>query len=247
MQILLISLSVRQCLMPSLLRIARFVTPLLLASTWWMAVAVHAAGGHHAVDDAGLVEPGRCQLEVWADRYGAASRGVVHVGTACRLGAFELGANLDRSSASGESSSVAYGVQAKWVRSIADSLTGGVLVAATWQGTAPRSFVGASVILPLTWQATDTLQMHANLGRDFRNSAAHTNRAGVALEWSPSSEWSFIAERYQESKSNFWRTGARYTINANLSVDLTHASDIRRGDGAASAWWTLGVNWAFDR
>ena len=69
----------------------------------------------------------------------------------------------------------------------------------------------------------------------------------LALEWSPLTDWSFVAERYQENRSNFWRTGARYAINPNLSVDLSRASDIRRVGAGASAWWTLGLNWAFDR
>ena len=212
-----------------------------------MALCVHAAGGHHSVDDAALTDAGQCQVEVWADRYRAASRGLVHVGTAWRLGSVEWGANLDRSTASGESSIFAYGVQAKWARPITDSLSGGVLVAATWQGTAPRGFVGGSVIVPLTWQATDTLLLHANLGRDFRSGMADTGRAGVALEWSPTAEWSFVVERYRESDTNFWRTGVRHAINRNLSVELSRASDIRNGSGPASGWWTLGLGWTFER
>ena len=228
-------------------RAARRFAQISLAASWGMTVCIHAAGGHHSVDDAALVDPGQCEVEVWADRYRAASRGLVHAGAACRWGAFEWGANLDRTTASGESSSFAYGVQAKWARPIADSLTGGVLVAATWQSTAPRKLVGGSVIVPLTWQATDTLLLHANLGRDFRNGAADTSRAGVALEWSPTAQWSFVLERFRENDGDFWRTGVRRVINPQLSVDLSRASDIRSGSAHASAWWTLGLNWAFPR
>ena len=230
-----------------LLRVARIVVGAFFAASWALAACVHAAGGHHSVDDAVLMEPGQCQVEVWADRYRAASRGLAHVGPACRFGPFEWGVNLDRATASSETSSFAYGVQAKWARPVVESLTGGLVVAATWQGRAPRRFTGGSVIVPLTWQATDTLLLHANIGRDFRNGAADTSRAGVALEWSPLTDWSLIVERYRESDSSFWRAGTRYAINPNLSLDLSRASDIRSGGGRASSWWTLGVNWAFER
>jgi hypothetical protein len=232
---------------PVLRRIAFRFAGASCAFVWTLVACVHAAGGHHSVEDAALVEPGQCQVEVWVDRFVAASRRLVHTGSACRFAAIEWGANLDRTTVSSEPTNFSYGVQAKWVRPIVDSVTGGVLVTATWQGNAPRRFASGTVIVPLTWQASDALLLHAHLGRDFPSGSADTNRAGVALEWSPVTDWSFVAERYHENKQNFWRAGARYAINPNLSLDVSRASDIRRADGTTPAWWSLGVNWVFDR
>ena len=233
--------------MSLLLWFERRVTTILVAALWAIAASVHAAGGHHSVDDAVLVDPGQCQVELWADRFAATSRGLGHVGPACRFAAIEWGVNLDRITAHGEPTNFVYGVQAKWARPLVDSVTAGVVVAATWQSNAPRAFTGGTVIVPLTWQADDTVLVHVNLGRDFLSGMADSNRAGIALEWSPTNDWSFVAERYHENKRNFWRAGARFAINQNLSLDLSRASDFGRTERAASAWWTLGVNWAFDR
>ena len=63
----------------------------------------HAAGGHHAVDDAAILEPGECQVETWADRERGGDRTLVHVGPACRIGPLEIGVNLDRTRMVGSS------------------------------------------------------------------------------------------------------------------------------------------------
>ena len=60
------------------------------------------AGGHFDVDDAAMVEPGRCQVETWWLRAPAAVTTLLHLGPACRVGPLELGLNLDRVAATGE-------------------------------------------------------------------------------------------------------------------------------------------------
>lgn len=57
--------------------------------TGWMPA--QAAGGHPAVDDANLLEPGQCKLELWGERESGAARTLVHAGPGCRVGAVELG------------------------------------------------------------------------------------------------------------------------------------------------------------
>ncbi len=73
----------------------------------------HAAGGHHAVDDATILEPGQCQVETWADRERGSGRTLVHLGPACRIGPVELGLNLDRTRTSGSDAAMAGGPQLK--------------------------------------------------------------------------------------------------------------------------------------
>ncbi len=203
----------------------------------------HAAGGHHAVDDAAILEPDQCQVETWADRERGGGRTLVHLGPACRLGPVELGLNLDHTRWAGSDTSVTAGPQVKWATQITESLSVGVVLLATWQDTRPR-LAGSTVVLPLTWQPVDGLAVHVNLGRDFRRQGPDLNRGGAALEWAASPRWSLVAERFRESEANFWRLGARYAVSDALSLDLSQARGLA---GAAPAWWTIGLNWAFQR
>ena len=211
-----------------------------------IGLQAHAAGGHHAIDDAALVDPGQCQVETWVDRERGGGRTLLHVGPACRVGDFELGANLDRvrhTGLSGSDTVAAWGPQIKWVTPLSDSVNVGVAVSATWRDVRPR-WAGTTVVLPLTWQASPSLAMHVNLGRDFRPHEPSLARGGAALEWTATPQWSFVAERFRESEANFWRLGARYAVNDKVSVDLSQARGLARG---APVWWTLGVNWAFNQ
>jgi hypothetical protein len=56
-----------------------------LAGALACAPSAHAAGGHHAVDDASILEPGQCQVESWVDRENGGNRSTLHAGTACRV------------------------------------------------------------------------------------------------------------------------------------------------------------------
>jgi len=212
----------------------------------------HAAGGHHAVDDAAILEPGQCEVETWFDRERGGGRTLLHVGPACRLGPVELGLNMDRARSAtnsgnagnaGNDTTVTAGPQVKWVTPVTESLSVGVVLAAGWQDSSPR-FVGSTVVLPLTWQPTQSLAVHVNLGRDFRQHAKDMSRAGAALEWAATPQWSMVAERFREGQAHFWRVGARYVVSDTLSLDLSQARGLA---GAAPAWWTVGFNWAFQR
>lgn len=213
------------------------------------ALQVHAAGGHHAIDDAALVDPGQCQIETWVDRERGGGRTLLHVGPACRVGALELGANFDRvrlhhaADPQDRETVVVVGPQLKWVTPLSDSVNVGVAVSANWRDTRPR-WAGTVVVLPLTWQASPSLALHVNLGRDFRPHEPSLARGGAALEWTATPQWSFVAERFRESEAHFWRVGARYAVNDKVSADLSQARGLARG---APVWWTLGLNWAFNQ
>ncbi|GAB3762024.1 hypothetical protein GCM10028796_13080 [Ramlibacter monticola] len=215
----------------------------------WAAAAqaasglAHAAGGHHAIDDAAILDPGQCQVETWVDRHAANDRGLAHVGSACRLGRVELGLNLDRTRARAENDVSATGVQAKWSRPLTDSLSVGLVLGATWQDRAP-GFAGGTVVVPLTWQPHEQWMVHVNVGRDFLNGSADKDRGGAAVEWAPTPAWSFVAERFLENNGQFWRLGGRWQLNSSVNIDLSHARSLR-GDGPR--WWTLGANWVFSR
>lgn len=202
-----------------------------------------AAGGHHAVDDATLLEPGQCQVETWFDHELGGARQLLHVGPACRIGAVEFGLNFDRARLDGSRSETIGGAQIKWAREIGNGWSAGVVFGAAGQDRSPH-YLGSTLVVPVTWQVSETLFAYFNAGRDFRHGQADTSRAGLAVEWTPLSAWSFIAERFREGGANFWRAGARWQATPSINVDLGHARGL---NSSTPAWWTLGLTWVFDR
>ena len=207
-----------------------------------LAPAAHAAGGHHAVDDAAILDPGQCQVETWFERTQGGAIRVWHLGPACRVGAVEIGLNLDAIRVTDGPRINVGGVQIKWARPLNDEIAVGAIVASVWQDREPHH-VGSSVVIPLTWRAADALQVHVNAGRDFLQHAPDSGRGGVAVEWSASPTWSFVGERFREFRTDRWRLAARLSFSPNFSVDVGRA----QGLGSAPSSWTLGVNGVFDR
>ncbi len=212
----------------------------LLSST---TLPAGAAGGSHSVDDAVLLEPGQCNIELWFDRATGGARSLAHVGPACRIGEVELGLNADREHGAGTSSATTFGPQVKWAATLNDDWSAGIVLSATGRNHSPR-YLGSTVVVPVTWRASEAVLTHVNVGRDIRRGARDTQRGGLALEWAPLESCSFVAERFRESGANYWRAGARWTLTSTASVDLSRAGAL---SGSASPWWTLGVNWAFAR
>jgi len=212
----------------------------LLMALFGMAMRAHAAGGHHAVDDADILEPGQCQVETWVDRELGGARSLLQVGPACRIGPIEIGINLNRAWAAGAGSNTGYGPQIKWAGALTDDLRAGVVLSAAWRGRS-ANYVASTLIVPLTWKPVDPVLVHVNVGRDFRKDQTDSERAGAAIEWMPLPAWAFVAERFREGGANYWRAGARWTIATSLNVDLSHA----RGLAGAPSLWTLGVTWGW--
>lgn len=209
-----------------------------------MGLQAHAAGGHHAVDDAAMLEPGECQLETWADRDSHGVRSLVHLGPACRIGPVEAGLNLDGVYMTDTGTAAVVGPQIKWAYQLTESVGAGMVLGAGWQTQSPR-FVASTLVFPVTWQASESVTFHVNVGRDFRRGdEPDTARAGAAVEWAPLAAWSFVAERFRESDVEHWRAGARYVLSKSASIDVSRAQGLHGGE---PTWWTVGLNWAFAR
>jgi hypothetical protein len=116
--------------MPTVSRQSPFAARSLMALAVMFAPAAQGAGGHHAVDDAALLEPDQCQVEVWSDRRRGTGH-LLHAGPACRVGAVELGVAADREQGSG--GGVPTTVQAKWATALDDQFAAGAIVAVGWQ------------------------------------------------------------------------------------------------------------------
>ena len=204
-----------------------------------------AAGGHHTVDDAALAAPDTCDIESWAERAPGGVRRLLHAGTACRVGAVELGLNLDRSRdrSAGTGHTTGAGLQLKWATPLTDEWSVGAVVSAGWQRPGP-AWAGSALLLPLTWQPTAQWALHANLGRDFRARAPDATRHGLAVEWTPLPGWQLLAERFHDGEAAQRRFALRWLAGTSWSVDLGHA---RRLGAAPAGAWTLGVNWTLER
>jgi hypothetical protein len=215
-----------------------------LASAW--PTSAGAAGGHFAVDDAALVDPGQCQVEAWEERGDAHRFRLDHLGPACRLGALEWGLNLDRYRLSDGSRGTGFGPQVKWATPLTSTLSLGLSAGSTWDASRTHGthYLGTAVVMPLTWQPTTALAVHLNLGHDLRPAGADTTRRGLALEWTANDHWSTQVERFDDNGERRVRAGLRYSVTPALSFDLSRA---RHLGPDSRPWWAAGVNWAFDR
>ena len=200
-----------------------------------------AAGGHHAVDDASILQPGQCQLETWVEQ--SPGRQLQHAGPACHLVGLEFGLNLDRNSTRDERTTHSIGPQLKWARELQPGLSWGLVWTATWLNGAPGDTVH-SVLMPITWSPRSDLTVHVNAGRDFSRRAPSRNRHGIALEWQPTLQWQGIIERWNDGTQANNRIGLRLLCNDKISVDLSRA---RPQSARPEAWWSLGMNWSFSR
>ena len=96
-----------------------------------LASPAHAAGGHHSIDDATILDPGQCQVETWFERTRDGAARVWHLGPACRVGAVELGLNVDALRVSDGGRVDVAGIQAKWAHPLNDALSIGAVVSST--------------------------------------------------------------------------------------------------------------------
>jgi hypothetical protein len=209
---------------------------LLAAGSAW------AAGGHHAVDDAEILEPQQCELEGWFSRARGGERGL-HAGANCRVGPVELGVASEYARFAGESAS-AWGLEAKWATEVAPGLSLGAKVGPAWAAHVRPRYQCVSASALATWKARDNVALHANLGRDFVHRGEDQGRYGAAVEWAPAPAWSLMAERYKEEGTHFVRGGVRFLGGEDWSVDLSRS---HRLSGPATSAWTLGGTWSFDR
>jgi len=212
----------------------------------WLAAATAQAGGHFDVDDAGTLDPGQCQYEFWGTRVRSEHSTAWHLGPACRVGPLELGLNIDRISVPGDTVH-ALGPQLKWTFL-------GQAPEARWSAAVSMGLLsqqprrggrsGGQFVVPMTWRATDSLMVHANLGADWATgSGARTGRGGLAGEWALNDTVSLIAERNRAFGLWTSRVGARVSITPLISIDLSAA---RTGPSGVRSF-SVGLNHEFGR
>jgi hypothetical protein len=201
-----------------------------------------AAGGHHAVDDAVILEPGQCELESWLNRAQDGER-ELRAGAACRVGPVELAAGSEYARLDG-TSQTAWGVEAKWATALADGFSIGAKADSAWAAHQRPRYQGMSASALASWKAGETVALHLNLGRDFIHAGDDQSRYGASVEWVPVQPWLLVAERYKQEGTHFVRAGVRFLGWDDWSIDLSRS---QRLNGPVASAWTLGATWQFDR
>jgi hypothetical protein len=213
-----------------------------LVAAWLSCGTALAAGGHHDVDDAAILDPGECELESWLSRARNDAR-VVHAGANCRVGPVELGLASEYGRQDGNSET-AWGLEVKWAGKVSDAFSIGVKLAPAWGAQSSPHYEGAALIGLATWEARDDLSLHLNVGREFVHRDEDANRYGAAVEWMPLRTWSLLAERYKERDAHFARAGVRWLGGEHWSIDVGRSFHI---SGPRASAWTVGATFQFDR
>jgi hypothetical protein len=198
--------------------------------------AALAAGGHHGVDDAELIDAGHCEAESWLTR-SADSRRLLHAGAACRIGPIEVGASGEYARIGG-SERTGWGLDAKFAREIAPGWSAGFSWSAGWEAHETPHFQGETIAALVTWRPRDGVVFHANLGRDFLRNAANQARSGAAVEWDIGKAVPMSVERYLEDRAHFMRVGWRWAASDAWAFEVSHARSLR---GPHESNWTLGL------
>jgi hypothetical protein len=217
--------------------LSRSVALLALA----LSPALHAADGHHAIDDASTLAHGACKVDFWASKNRGDARGA-HAGARCGVGSFELMAAVDREREDGVTTR-SPGLQVKWARELRDGLSVGLSAAAGWQRGANPRYQGTTITGLATWEVSESIGVHANLGRNLARAAADETRGGVSADWTFHPQWQVMSERYRLDGGHFARAGLRWMPAKGWAVDASRAH-LLRGTGASG--WTLGLTREFE-
>jgi hypothetical protein len=195
-----------------------------------------AAGGHHSLDDATILEPDTCEAESWFTRSRDGQR-LLHAGGACRVGPVELGAATEYAREAG-ASATGYALQVKWATELAPGLSAGFSLTPAWQARARPRYRATTLVALATWTPREDVALQLNLGRDFIHEGNDEKRGGVSVEWTPREHWSLTAERYLEQQAHFVRAGLRWAATEDWTFDVSRAQRLQ-GPGASA--WTIGM------
>ncbi len=207
-----------------------------------LAATAHA-GGHFDVDDAGTLDPGQCQVEAWAGRFGVDRVLDYHLGPACGIGPVEVRLNIDRYAVPGEFAYVV-GPQVKWTFVGRDEEARFAMAASAGPNfdVTRGGRTGGQVLLPVSWRALDSLWLHANLGLDWApGTGERTGRGGAQAEWAMNDRFTLIVERFRSVGVWTSRGGLRISLAPTTSVDLSGA---RNGPERVRGY-AIGINHEF--
>ncbi|MBA3981430.1 MAG: hypothetical protein C0462_12600 [Alcanivorax sp.] len=207
----------------------RKMSPLLCGPLLWFGAApVHAAGGHYAVDDATLVDPGRCQLEAWYTHADSNNRSVTALPACNVTGNLELTLGMAREwLEDGNDTEVEFAGKTL-LRDMEEGGIGVALSVATFWRNETDHFEAVEVVLPVSVPVNDRLLTHVNVGWGRERGEQDDALWGVGAELDLVHGISLIGETYGSHRGGT-RLGAglRYGIGP---VDLDLAWDRSRAE-----------------
>lgn len=212
---------------------------LLLAGT---QLPAWASGGHWVVDDAGMADPGRCELFTWYSRGGSDDQAIEGELSCNPFGGLEMTLGLGRFK-DGGSWDTGVALEAKTI--LRDATVGGwgwgLVARSDWRDTL-SDHVSAELYVPLTVVVNDRLAVHVNGGgvweRDDRNAAIWGVAADVAL----TPVLNLIGESYGTHRGDTeFQVGLRSEVRGAL-LDVSYGWT--RSDSSDN-WVTVGVAWMF--
>jgi len=210
----------------------------------WLFVSGHAlaAGGHHDVDDATVLETGHCQVETWVFSGRSPALTAQHIGPACNFGGLEWGLNLDRVRQQGNRVN-SLGPQVNWVVDpAAKRLSVGLAAGLTWRDRGPRRPVTSFYVPATLWLGNEgQWQLHANVGHDDDPSDGHFQRWGAGVDWTLNDRVVLTAERRAQFGQSLTRAGLRVNLTPLASVDFS------LGRGGDTRLLAIGFNWEWER
>jgi len=218
-----------------------------MAALGLLAAPSVQAGRPLSVDDAGVNEPGQCQLEAWGARSSGADLLLVASPACGVLPGLELGLEVGaprHSSTTDAGRGIALKYAPDWAQA-GDWKFGAKLAAGSVRPAGSGHWYSApSTVLGLaTYSINEQWTAHANLGVAFEHpDAVRKAAAGLALAWTPHERWLVFAELTGTEQQTATRgTGARYwLIPEVLGLDATVSKANAVKDGTT---WTLGLGW----
>lgn len=232
----------------------------LLLCVCVVPMGAHAAGGHHAVDDAATLDSRSCVADAWM---GDSRTTLLHLGASCGVGPVELGVSAEHERSlnpdSDFASQTGLQLQMKWAHALDEEVGLGLSYELGIDARpfppeyALSSFNGLFTWKPASWRE---YAVHLNAGTDIVDQGGNDggsedySRWGVALEWTPQAgrlpemmkdmgQWSFVGERYRRFEADYLRLGFRIGVGRNGNFDVSREQGLNGTDEGGR--WFFGV------
>lgn len=210
-----------------------------------LAGSALAAGGPYVVDDAEILERGRCEIEAWHTRGGRDDYSTT-VAPACHLiPGVELGLGATFAREAGDRAE-SFGLEAKTI--FVEPKDGGVgfgLAGGFEYGRQSNRVDGVFAFAPLSLDPVDGVRLNLNIGWEWeREERRHFATWGVGGDWAALPRFSVIGEVFGRHRG---KVGAQFgvrpeLIEDRLHVDLTYRLD---PDETEKHWFTIGARLGF--
>jgi hypothetical protein len=219
----------------------RFITPALLTAGFLGAATTHAAGGHFIIDDATILDPGRCHVETWVEHNGGTT---LTLGPACHAGGVEWSLGLEGPT-TGSLVTWSVAPQAKVAFPLPDERFAVGAAVGLVLADQLRDFEGAYALVPFTWTAAWG-DVHLNAGYDWNRNGKDILRGGASAYAPLHGPVDGVVAVFAENGDWSSQAGLRFwLVPGSVSLDGSVTRGLHRG---GDGWvLTAGLTMEFDR